>query len=174
MKSSFSGNILLQGIWEAELLKLKTYVSVKLNSQIVVIAVVTVFHQHAAAGNVLRILNKAMQQQTSMMHVHLLQYQYHLISTLHLLLEILKLLLRYNSNLRFHQEFLLELKVLYVPMRVQKTADIPVSAMTIVQQFKLSCRGNTLKGPERGALLSLLGSSSKFSIGATNERTALS
>jgi len=34
---------------------LKTYVSVKLNSQIVVIAVVTVFRQHAAAGNVLHI-----------------------------------------------------------------------------------------------------------------------
>lgn len=107
MKSSFSGNILLQGIWEVELLKLKTYVSVKFNSQIVLIAVVTVFHQHAAAGKVLHILNRAMQQQTSMMHVHLVQYQYHPISTLHLEMELLKIIAQvaHESQISFGISF---------------------------------------------------------------------
>lgn len=45
MKSSFSGNVLLEGIWEAELLKLKTHVPVKLNFQLGMITVVTVFRQ---------------------------------------------------------------------------------------------------------------------------------
>lgn len=67
-----------------------------------------------------------------MMHVHLVQYQCHPISILHLEVELLKLLLRYNSSLRFLWGFLLELQVLYVPVSMQNAAAMPVSAVTIV------------------------------------------
>lgn len=83
------------------------------------------------------------------MHAHLVQYQYHLISTLHLVLEIVKLLLRYNSNLRFHLGFLLELKVLYVPVSVQESryASVSYDNSSVVQiKLQRQCSEETREG----------------------------
>lgn len=170
MKSSFSGNILLQGIWEAELLKLKTYVSVKLNSQLVAMAVVTVFRQHMLLlathyvfkqSNATIGFNNACSFNTTSIPSN--QHLTPRTGTIKIIAQV---------QVKYQISFGITCSV--CSCKHAEATAMPVSATRTVQRGKPSHRGSALERPWRGALLSLLASGSNFSIGATNKRTPLS